>query len=160
MSKIEAHFKASTAIDAQLKKIVLACIPFGSQISINTALIGALSAASSDSTAAALLQDILAEFPHLFANRTAELVNAALNDPSAAHLKALAQYVSKDQSRKLAADSQAKDLERLLLEMVHPPIGAACACLRAIASAAQILLQLTNVSELIEVRASFEMTVY
>ncbi len=138
-----------------MKRTIAACIPLGSQISINTALIDALSSASMDVTASSLLQDILADFPHLFANRTAELVTAALKEPTATHLKALSQYISKDQSGKLAGDSQAKELERLLLEMVHPPLGQADGCLKAVTSAAQILLQLTNVRELVEVLANW-----
>lgn len=106
---------------------------------------------SSDPTAALLLQDILTEFPHLFANRTAELVGAALKEPTAAHLKALAQYTVKNQNGNVAGDSQARDLERVLLEIIHPPIGKKGACLKSASSAAQILLQLTNTNELIEV---------
>lgn len=152
-TRIEAHLKASDRIPPGLKRVILAALPFSSQISLNSELIGALSAMDS---AAQLLGDYLAEFPQLFANRTGELIEAVLRDPSnQAHLLSLAQYSGRKGNTSTTNTTTTTELESLLLEMIHPPIGSTkIASCKSVAYATQITLQLCQVpiGELIEVK--------
>lgn len=154
LGRIEAHLKASTSISGSLKKVITAALPFGSQISLNTALIGQLTALPE---ASLILQDILAEFPQLFENRTVELISAVLAGSSGSAVLALSQYLANPNSSKSCDSALLNDLDVILLNLLHPPLGSDEAAYKfdpkAIAAAAQILINLKrqSTSELIQV---------
>lgn len=154
LGRIEAHLKASTSISGSLKKVITAALPFGSQISLNTALIGQLTALPE---ASLILQDLLAEFPQLFENRTVELISAVLTGSSGSAVLALSQYLSNPNSSKSCDSALLNDLDVILLNLLHPPLGSDEAVYKfdpkAIAAAAQILINLKrqSPSELIQV---------
>lgn len=149
LSRIEAHVKASTSISLALKKVISAALPFGSQISLNTALIGQLTALP-EAASSSILQDLLAEFPQLFENRTVELISAVLNGSSGSAVVALAQYLSNPNSSKSCDRSLLNDLDVILLNLLHPPLGTEESVYKfepkAIAAAAQILINLKRQS--------------
>ena len=127
ISRIESHLKASTSLSLSLKKVIKAALPFGSQISLNTALIGQLTLLPE---ASLILQDLLTEFPQLFENRTVELIGnviqskktgSALNSSS---IVALSQYLSNQNSSLKSCDSSLlNELDPILLGLLHPPLG-------------------------------------
>jgi hypothetical protein len=133
LGRIEAHIKASTSLSASLKRVITAALPFGSQISINSALIGQLTFLNdpaSDGTTALLLQNLLLEFPQMFENRTVELVSAVIRNPSASNLASLSQYLSSGiKSKTSSSKSTSIDPEMLvkldetLSTQLHPPLG-------------------------------------
>ena len=155
LSRIEAHLKASTSISASLKKVISAALPFGSQISLNTALIGQLTSLPQASSSS-ILQDFLAEFPQLFENRTVELISSVLGGSSGSAVVALAQYLSNPNSSKSCDRSLLNDLDVILLNLLHPPLGCDEETYKfepkAIAAAAQIMVNLKrqSPSELIQ----------
>lgn len=155
LSRIEAHLKASTSISLALKKVISAALPFGSQISLDTALIGQLTALP-EAASSSILQDLLAEFPQLFENRTVELITAVLGGSSGSAVVALAQYLSNPNSSKSCDRSLLNDLDVILLNLLHPPLGTEEPSYKfepkAIAAAAQILINLKrhSPSELIQ----------
>lgn len=159
LSRIEAHLKASTSISLALKKVITAALPFGSQISLNTALIGTL---TSLLDASMILQDVLAEFPQLFENRTVELISAVLNGGSPSSIVALSQYLSNPTtSISSSCDRQLlNSLDAILLNLLHPPLGSQEETYKfepkAIEAAAQILINIKrqNPVELVQVTAS------
>lgn len=156
LGRIEAHLKASTSISLSLKKVITAALPFGSQISLNTALIGRLTGLPS---ASLILQDLLAEFPQLFENRTVELISAVITGSasSTSSVVALSQYLSNPNSSKSCDSVLLNDLDVILLNLLHPPLGSDENSYKfdpkAIGAAAQILINLKrqSPSELIQV---------
>lgn len=154
LSRIDAHLKASNSISLSLKKVINAALPFGSQISLNTGLIGQLTALPS---ASLILQDLLAEFPQLFENRTVELISAVISGSSTSPVVALSQYLSNPNSSKSCDASLLNDLDVILLNLLHPPLGSDEVAYtfdpKAIGAAAQILINLKrqSPSELIQV---------
>ena len=157
LSRIEAHLKASTSMSLSLKKVITAALPFGSQISLNTALIGQLTA-TPEVSSSVILQDLLTEFPQLFENRTVELISAVLGGSSGSAVVALAQYLANPNSSKSCDRSLLNDLDVILLNLLHPPLGSEDESYKfepkAIAAAAQIMINLKrqSSSELIQVR--------
>lgn len=163
LARIEAHLKASTSISLALKKVITASLPFGSQISLNTALIGQLTSLPAAST---ILQDLLAEFPQLFENRTVELIGAVLGGSSSSGAVALAQYLCNPNSSKSCDRGLLEDLDVILLNLLHPPLGSNEETYnfdpKAIGAAAQILItlkrqsipELTQVSSILNVYSS------
>lgn len=156
LSRIEAHLKASTSISLSLKKVISSALPFGSQISLNTALIGQLTAFP-EASSSLILQDLLAEFPQLFENRTVELISSVLSGSSGSAVVALAQYLSNPNSSKSCDKSLLNDLDVILLNLLHPPLGTEEKSFKfeskAISAAAQIMIILKpqSSSELIQV---------
>ena len=154
LGRIEAHLKASTSISLSLKKVITAALPFGSQISLNTALIGQLATLPE---ASLILQDLLAEFPQLFENRTVELISAVISGASTSSVVALSQYLSNPNSSKSCDPSLLNDLDVILLNLLHPPLGSDEQVYKfdpkAIGAAAQIIVNLKrqSPSELIQV---------
>lgn len=127
ISRIESHLKASTSLSLSLKKVIKAALPFGSQISLNTALIGQLTLIPE---ASLILQDLLTEFPQLFENRTVELIGSVLHSKrtgsalNSSSVVALSQYLSNQNSSFKSCDpSLLNELDPILLGLLHPPLG-------------------------------------
>ena len=159
LSRIEAHLKASTSISISLKKVITAALPFGSQVSLNTALIGQL---TSIPDASLVLQDLLSEFPQLFENRTVELISAVTGGGSSSAIVALSQYLSNPASSKTSCDRQIlNDLDVILMNSLHPPLGCAEENYKfepkTIGSSAQVLINLErqNSIELVQVKGHY-----
>lgn len=165
MTRIEAHVKASTFLSISLKRVINAAILFGSLISLNTSLIGQLVIIPS---AAPILQDILTDFPQLFANRTSELIsNVISSNGSTPSLVSLSQYLSSSSDGVLKAikaceHSILSDLDVILFKLLHPPVGCVDGNVnvfdpKASAASAQIILSLKrqDPSELIQVKLPF-----
>lgn len=162
VSRIEAHLSKADSISPGLRRVLRAALPLGSLISVNAGLVGELTRLRSDASAAALplaslLQDLLADFPQLFSDRTGELVQSVLDTHGATEsLVALAQYASASPSVSYGDPAALVRLEMLLVRRVHP-VGSDDAegdfVPRATAAAALILVQLRqrDLSGLIQV---------
>lgn len=158
LGRIEAHLKASTSLSLSLKRLITAALPFGSQISLNTALIGQLTIMPE---ATMILQVLLEKFPNLFENRSVELVSAVVEVGSTSSVVALSQYLSNPTTSTSPSSCDPKlwnELDVILLNLLHPPLGTDDSTYKfepkAIGAAAQILINFKrqNPSELVQVK--------